>query len=183
MKKLKNEWCEQAQKILWSRDLLGYNFEMPNIEVLKKSGLYKHVVYRNPENPRLWKRKRGVGVDMIIKIGYYTFYIEESFCSKDYYYRRRWFEGCRLPRFKGYPNDKLHLHIILTNKPRNFDSVKDLAKEHGIQIMDLNDLLTLIRSSTKPPDFVLHNLVNSLLVNGKLDSSLVNSVVNSMNNS
>jgi len=150
---------EEARQTLWSRDFEGYDFEMGNIEVLRKHKLYKYVVYRNPKKPRLWKKKKGIGVDMVIKVGYYTFYIEESFCGADYHYRRKWFEKCRLPRFESYPNDKLHRHIILTNKPRNFNPVKDPAKEHDIQIMNINGLLTLIRSSTKPPDFVVKNLL------------------------
>lgn len=54
---MKNKLIEQAQQTLWSRDFLGYSFEMGNIEVLKKHRLYKYVKYRNPKKPHSWKRR------------------------------------------------------------------------------------------------------------------------------
>ena len=146
---MKNELIEQAQQTLWSRDFLGYSFEMGNIEVLKKHGLYEYVKYRNPKKPYSWKRKKGIGVDMVLKVHGYTVYIEESYNGSSYPYRKSWFEKSRLPRFKGYPRDEFHLWVLLTNKTRNFNSVKELAEEHETQIMNINGLLKLIRNLIK----------------------------------
>jgi len=154
-----NEHFEEAKQILASKDLLGYNFEMSNIEVLKKYKLYTYVKFRNPKKPRLWKRKKGVGVDMVIKIGYMTYYLEDSFCSKEYYYRKNWFLKCRLPRFHNYPSNETHVKIIWTNKPQNFESVKDLAETFHIQIMSTNQILNLIRNAKKTPRFVVAKLL------------------------
>lgn len=129
------------------KDFLGYSFEMSNIEVLKKHGLYKHVVFRNFKNPHLWKRQKGFGVDMVLKVNDVSVYIEESYCQHDYAYRTSWFEKCRLARFSKYPlSDNWHMRILLTNKPNNFNGVSDLAKNYGIQIMSINDLLKFARS-------------------------------------
>jgi len=135
---------------------------MGNIEVLKKHGLYKYVVYRNPKNPMLWKKKKGMGVDMVLKRNGYAVYVEESFCGSEYPFRKNWFEKCRLPRFKGYRSDAYHIKVILTNKPRNFESVKQLAKQHEIRILTVNGLLRLIRSLTEVPRFVVCSLVKYL---------------------
>ena len=159
---MKNELIEQAQQTLWSRDFLGYNFEMGNIEVLKKHGLYKYVVYRNPKNPILWKKKKGMGVDMVLKRNGYAVYVEESFCGSEYPYRKNWFEKCRLPRFKGYRSDAYHIKVILTNKPRNFESVKQLAKQHEIRILTIRGLLRLIRRLSEVPRFIVCSLVKYL---------------------
>lgn len=146
---MKNELIEQAQQTLWSRDFLGYSFEMGNIEVLKKHGLYKFVKYRNPKKPYSWKRKKGIGVDMVLKVHDYTVYVEESYNGSSYPYRKSWFKESRLPRFKGYPRDEFHLWVLLTNKPRNFNSIKELAEEHETQIMNINGLLKLVRNLIK----------------------------------
>lgn len=136
---------EEAEKVLAIRDFLGYQFEMGNIEVLKKYKLYKYVVFRNPKQPHLWKRQKGKGVDMVIKVGGYALYIEDSFCSHDYYYRSDWFIKCRLKRFENYRSDSRHIRLILTNKPRNFRGVNQLAQANGIQIITINGLLQKLR--------------------------------------
>jgi hypothetical protein len=101
-------------------DTLGYNFEMDNIECLKGNGYGKYIKFANPSNTWAWKRKRELGVDMVIGLGEDIYYIEESFCSYDYKLSQSWFDNCRLPRFRDYPCNQQHHHIILTNRPQNF---------------------------------------------------------------
>jgi len=162
---MKNEWVEQAQRTLWSRDFSGYSHEMANIEVLKKHGLYKYVVYRNPKNPRLWKRKKGVGVDMVVKVGDHAVYVEESFCSKPYYYRLSWFIESRLKRFEHYPNDSFHHWVIWTNKPQNFqnEAIQKICNQKNIKIVNTNGILKLIykliQQIKKPPQFLVVKLL------------------------
>lgn len=151
----------EAESYLWSRDFKGYKNEMTNIEVFKDKGLYKYVKHRNPKNPKLWKKKKGLGVDMVIKCNdthnyEYVFYIEESYCNSEYYYREAWFRKCRLPRFRNYPDsDRFHYKIILTNKPQNFKGVEHLAIENQITILNLNQLLTIIYEIINKTDFRL----------------------------
>jgi len=140
-----NQLFERAEKELWSRDYLGYTFEMRNIEVLRQYGFYKFLDYHNPKEPYAWKRKKKVGVDMILKVHDYTIYVEETYNSARYYFRRKWFDDSRIPRFKGFPHDNFHLWIVLTNRPRNFNSVKEYAENLGIQIVNINGLFSLIR--------------------------------------
>jgi len=166
-----NEDFELAEHTLGIKDYLGYSLEMANIEVLKKHGLYKYVVYRNPKNPFLWKRKKGFGVDMVLKVNDVAFYVEESFCQHDYSYRERWFTECRLTRFSKYPlSDNWHMRILLTNRLHNFNGVSDLAKKHGIQIMSINDLLTTIRKTQNRRDFLCKLCSNGLCRCGRCGS-------------
>lgn len=104
-------------------DTLGYNFEMSNIECLKGNGYGKYIRFANPSNTWAWKRKREIGVDMVLGLGEDTYYIEESYCSYRYNLSQSWFDACRLPRFRDYPSDINHHHIILTNMPENFAGV------------------------------------------------------------
>jgi hypothetical protein len=93
---------------------------MSNIDVIKGNGYGKYIRYANPSNTWAWKRKREIGVDMVIGLGTDIYYIEESFCSYNYKLSQSWFDQCRLPRFRDYPDDQTHHHIILTNHPENF---------------------------------------------------------------
>jgi len=172
---------ELAKRILGAKDFDGYKFEMGNASLLKSRGFGNHLVYHNPKSPRSWKRKKGVGVDKVFKVGDRTFYVEESFCSKDYYYRHAWFEKSRLPRFRGYPNDKFHDWIVLTNRPRNFSPVMDLAEQYNIRILDPKQLISLIVCSMPtPPSFGIKNSgVDTLVIGSELDELLFGS--NSLN--
>lgn len=104
-------------------DTLGYNFEMSNIEAIKGSGYGKYIRFTNPSNTWAWKRKREIGVDMVIGLGTDIYYVEESFCSYSYKLSQSWFDQCRLPRFRDYPNNTTHHHVILTNRPENFSGL------------------------------------------------------------
>lgn len=135
-------------------DELGYNFEMSNIECLKGNGFGKYIKYANPSNTWAWKRKREIGVDMVLQLGEDTYYIEESFCSYSYKLSQSWFDQCRRPRFRDYPNDATHHHIILTNHPENFSGVSGAtivgdssAVVTGVtMVVTVNWLLRLIRN-------------------------------------
>jgi len=145
------------------KDLLGYNFEMGNLEVLKSHNLFKHVNFCNSSNQWQWKTKIGKGVDLVMKIEPYTLYIEESYCGSDYKYRQLWFEKCRIPRFFNYPHDKYHVHIVLTNKPNNFSSVKT-----RIKIMDINALLHYISKLARSGFFMVKNKIKRLHSNSDM---------------
>jgi hypothetical protein len=128
-----------------NRDRLGYNFEMSNLSALKQYKLSKYIEFCNPKDFPQWKRKIAHGVDLVLKVFNIVLYIEESFCSKVYTYRINWFKKCRLPRFEGYPQNKNHIHIILTNRLSNFSHVKNLAQFFNTIILDFNQLLQYIR--------------------------------------
>lgn len=132
--------------VLAFRDQLGYNFEFEDKKVLIQNGLSKYLVYCNPANPWAWKRKKQKGVDKVFKIGKHTFYVEESYCHHYYIYRTAWFQKCRLARFQGYPTDKYHHYIIVTNKPENFQAVFCLANNYSITIIDIDGLIALLGS-------------------------------------
>lgn len=155
-----DEQLEDARKSLWSNDFLGYKFEMLNLAVLKKHGYGKYITYKNPKDPSQWKRKKGVGVDLIITMLGFVFYIEESFCTHNYPYRQNWFTKCRLPRFSTYKSDNKHIRVLLTNKPQNFSSVTQQAKQNNIIITTLNQLLTRLR---KLASIIKHRQSNSIL--------------------
>ena len=90
-------------------------------------------------------------MDLVFKVGKIWIYVEEAFCSRDYYFRNKWFNDSRLPRFLGkYPfPDKNHLWVILTNKPENFDSISKQAESWGIKILDIQGLIKLIKKLEK----------------------------------
>jgi hypothetical protein len=123
----------------------GRSFELNNLEVIKSEGLAKYVTFHNPLTS-LWNYMRhsgeGMGVDLIMVIGMFTLYIEESFCSHHYSYRQRWWDKCRAVRFKQYMSDSRHIHIVLTNITDNFRKVSTGV----IQLLDVTKLLSLIRS-------------------------------------
>ena len=87
--------------------------------------------------------------DLIIEIGDYKLFIEESCCRKPYHYRRKWFTECRLPRFEGCPKPSEYVYwIVLTNRPENFNSVRELASEYSICVMSIENILSLISNLT-----------------------------------
>jgi hypothetical protein len=123
----------------------GMTFEADNLEVLKSEGLLKYVTFHNPVTS-LWNYIRhsgsGMGVDLIMVIGAFTLYIEESFCSHVYPYRQRWWNKCRAQRFNQYVSDRYHRQIVLSNFPENFKGVNT----GSIILYSLTTLLALIRS-------------------------------------
>jgi len=111
-------------------DQLGYNFEMDNLDVVKDNGYGKYIRFANPRNIWAWKTHKGMGVDMVIGLGEDTYYIEERFMSYNYNLSQSWFEQKCLPRFRDYPNDQHHYHIVLANRPKNFGQVLE-----GVQVV------------------------------------------------
>lgn len=139
---------------LASLDYQGYSFEMDNIEVFRSHGLYRYIKYRNPKNPVLWKRTKKMGVDMVIKVGNFTFYVEIRFNSTDYKQRTKWFYDSCLPRFKNYPADNTHIRLLLTNKPNNYSSVQSELQTNAIRVVTINELLSLLYEYSQRPDSI-----------------------------
>lgn len=143
-------------------DTLGYNFEMSNIEAIKGNGFGKYIRYTNPSNTWAWKRKRELGVDMVIGLGTDIYYVEESFCSYSYKLSQSWFDQCRLPRFRDYPDDQHHHHVILTNHPENFTGLV----VGSILIVTISWLLSVLGDydyTTSIP--ILNNHTNRTILN------------------
>ena len=132
------------------KDKLGYEFEIKKVlPKLEECGLGEYITYHNDVDPYEWTHTKRIGVDLILEIGKFKFFVEASYCSKKYYYRRKWFEKCRIPRFEGFPKPNESVYwIVLTNRPENFNSVKNLAEEFSINIMSIDNLLTLIANLT-----------------------------------
>lgn len=128
-----------------AKDRLGFNFEMKILKELKKARLSKYIVYANPKNFKQWKKKISHGVDLVLKIGENYLYTEDSYCSKPYTYRSYWFKDSRVKRFNGYPLDKQHEHIVLTNHLSNFWRVKQYARTFFVDILDINQLISYVK--------------------------------------
>jgi hypothetical protein len=136
----------EAQRLLAIKDLLGYNNEMQIIERLIIAGLYrktKHIgiTYRNPKNPYYWKRQKANGVDLVFRIGELNIYIEMGFSSKPYKMQAPWFFKNRLPRYRFYKADSLHIRLYVTNRPENLSEIQNLFQKYGIAIMDVKGLI------------------------------------------
>lgn len=136
-------------KMGW-KDQMGYDFELKEVlPRLEENGLGEHLTYHNPIDPYEWAHTKTVGVDLILEVGKFIFYVEVSFCSRNYPYRRKWFEKCRIPRFDNCPKPSEYVYwIVLTNRPENFNSVKNLAKEFSIRIMSIDNLISLLTNLT-----------------------------------
>jgi hypothetical protein len=135
-----------TQTSLNETDSLGYGFEMANLECLKGYGYGKYIVYSNPSNTYAWKRKRGYGVDLILKLGEHTYYVEEGFCSYSYKLSQSWFMKSRVSRFRDYPSDAYHHQIIVTNKPHNYSGVFfTYSNLSSILVVTIDYLLQTIR--------------------------------------
>ncbi len=132
-------------KMGW-KDELGYQYEINQVlPTLIEAGLGQYIVNHNPIDYHEWAHTRTVGVDMEMKVGSYTLCIEMSYCDKKYYYRRGWFTKCRIPRFRDCPKPNSHNYwIVLTNRPENFNPVKEIAAQYSISIMGLDELINLI---------------------------------------
>lgn len=133
-------------------DEKGFNYEMgiyAELKPLQKELGFK-ITYHNPEKPHLWKRTKEHGIDFELEVKTrdnvtYHFYIEASYQSHDYYYRKSWFEKCRVPRFRNVKSNRFNIKVILTNRPHNMFGIRPLAKKHGIKhIVNLTALINLI---------------------------------------
>jgi len=136
-------------KMGW-KDQLGYDFEIKEVlRKLEEAGLGEYIKYHNPIDPFEWTHTKTIGVDLRIEVGEYKLFIEESCCRKPYHYRRKWFTKCRLSRFEDCPKPSEFVYwIVLTNRPENFNSVKELASEYSVNILSIEELLSLITKLT-----------------------------------
>ncbi len=134
-------------KMGW-KDQLGYDFEIKEVlPKLEDSGLGEYIKYHNPIDPFEWTHTKTIGVDFELKIGNYYLYVEASYMSKPYKYRRKWFIRDRIGRFKNCPKPKRNiLWILLTNRPENFSPIpiQVLASEYSITILSIENILSLI---------------------------------------
>lgn len=132
-------------KMGW-KDQLGYDFEIKEVlPKLEEAGLGEYIKYHNPIDPYEWSHTKTIGVDFELEIGDYELHVEASYCKKPYKYRRKWFTKCRLSRFEDCPKPSEYVYwIVLTNRPENFNSVKELASEYSITIMSIENILSLI---------------------------------------
>ena len=131
-------------------------------------GVFKQfITYSNPKDNHGWKRARGRGTDLNLAVGKYKIFTEIKHNRTDYLIPAKWFADTGLRRFSKLPNpDKFNLHLILTNRPDNWNDVKLLANYFGISIITNDDLLSLIT------DILSDNINNnSILTN---DSYITN---------
>jgi hypothetical protein len=133
-------------------DRQGYTFEMSNLVDLRRyqTEFGFRIAYHNPENEHDWKRTKGHGTDKTIELRNrdgikYVIHIEESFCSWSYWYRRRWFDDCRLKRFDGKPHGRYDIWVILTNRPYNFKGLGNYSKQKRVKIFNMGELLYYIK--------------------------------------
>lgn len=134
---------------LTGTDLQGYNFEMVSLDKLEVEGFGNFITYHNPVDQYEWKCTREKGIDARIVMYEYSFDIEFSWMSSDYWYRQQWFTDSRKPRFRNsQESNRYHFNIIVTNRPHNYDPVRYLAQQScgGIFIMSLAQLIELLRS-------------------------------------
>ncbi len=127
-------------------DTIGINQEYSIFKKTQAKKLSKYLTYHNSWIPHLWKRERGVGVDFIFTVGSYKIYVENKHCEADYPIRTQWYLDSVKPRFQDcHIADKFHIHVLLTNRPQNYNSVIDLAQADKIQICGFSQLEQLIQ--------------------------------------
>lgn len=135
------------------------------------------------------KKTRGKGVDLILEIGEFTFYVEVRLNTYKYLYRRKWFHRTVVPHFKKCPHDYYNRHIVLTPLPEIYNTVKDLAKKFCVKIMNFTRLVSYLKGfvtftklldSKLPISKQLTNNNNLTNYNNliRVTSTLVNSDVN-----
>jgi len=166
------------------KDKIGYLWEMSVLEELRDKKLYKYVKYRNPKNPQKWKKTKKKGVDIVLKIGCFTFYLECRFKTKRRIYRYKWFRKTVKPRFKEYPQDMYHFHIVLTNRPSDFEHVEPLLKENRIFVFDLATFTVLIKKLANwlEPKYIQLKIYQQLNERKELNAQLnLKSLVNRFN--
>lgn len=174
-------------------DNKGFSFEMENLAVLKdyQKQIGFEIAYHNSENPHKWKRTKGFGTDLEIKVkngnGYETrLYIEESYCSRDYCYRKNWFYDSRLKRFAEKPHGRFDTWIVLTNRTVNFKNLEKIAKKLHVKIFNLNQLLHYINRIRKcvfaPFQYKLNKQDSSIKSNTSTTIDHSNTTTNNLNN-
>ncbi len=131
--------------MLTYRYKIGQGYEVRNLYRAISEGFKKYIAFHNSINPVEWLKNRGKGVDMIFQIGKWTVNVELSFCGKKYTYRTAWFIKQKFSRFKDVKDGKYVINLVVTNRPENFNVVKDLAKFLGIKIYHHSQLIMLIR--------------------------------------
>jgi hypothetical protein len=169
-------------------DFDGWKFEMDNLNDLNRYraefGFW--ITYHNPENQHEWKRTKGHGTDLTLELRNrdgttYRIHIEESYCSKHYWYRRRWFEECRLKRFEGKPHGRYDVWIILTNRPHNFKGLRNYLKQLRIKLFNMGELLYYIKRlrnssfTTKAAAFSYRNFINQQYNAGNTSNTTITS--------
>ena len=133
--------------MLGDTDQLGYDFEFEEIEKLIMEGFKKYIVYTNPRNEYFWQKKKQKGVDLVLHIGKYRIYVEIRFHSCFYHYRTQWFQKSTMQRFAPYPHKKNDYHIVLTNRPENYETeqINQIKTATGVFIFSIHDLIWFIR--------------------------------------
>jgi hypothetical protein len=151
------------------KDEMGYQYEINQVlPTLLEAGFGQYIINHNPTDYYQWGHTRTVGIDLEMKVGSYTLCIEVSYCSKQYHYRRKWFTKCRIPRFKHCPLPNSQTYwIVLTNRPENFNPVKEIADQFSISVMGLDGLINLISNlqSSKLQSNLKSTLTNSICTN------------------
>ena len=127
-------------------DTIGINQEYSLFKRFQSKKLGKYLTFHNSWIPHLWKRERGHRVDFIFTVGDYKIYVENKHCEADYPIRTQWYLDSVKSRFQDcHIADKFHIHVLLTNKPKNYNSVLDLAQADKIQICGFSQLEQLIQ--------------------------------------
>ena len=127
---------------LTEREELGFDYEMSNLECLKGYGYSKFITYHNPTVAYQWLRRKGFGVDLVLKLGEHTYYVEEKFMSYDYKLSQTAFYNDTLKRFENLPEDANHTHLVVVNRPQNYSTVSGFFSGY---IVTFDYLLNLIR--------------------------------------
>ena len=71
--------------------------------------------------------------------------MENKHCEAYYPIRTQWYLDSVLPRFKNcHIADKFHIYVTLTNRPKNYNSVLDIAQADKISVFNFQQLEQLI---------------------------------------
>lgn len=126
---------------LTDRDIVGYLHEAETTFVLKKTMPANWKFYYNSLAPRIWKRKRGQGVDKIVQLpNGICLEIENKYIDSviyPSYVKRDW-----IRRFK-HP-DAIRI-ICVDGSGYVKENAMKLLQEHNIRIMRLEELILFIR--------------------------------------
>jgi len=141
--------------MLGYKDKLGYNFEFEAKADTEKAGFGKYIVYANPQNPYLWKKRKQKGVDMVLHVGGFRIYVEMRFHSHFYHYRTEWFQNSTMQRFAEYPHTKYDYHVVLTNNTLVYETpkIKEIAESQGVYIYSFTQLCNLINNLSVYPNY------------------------------
>ena len=104
----------------------------------------------------MWKTQIGNGYDFQFTVGQYVIEVENKHCNANYPIRKQWFFDSVLPRFRCKPN-KYHIRVLLTNKPKNYNSVRAENFTAQIRICTTHQLVELINILSTIDYTVSHN--------------------------